>query len=347
MVKDKEENITGVLGIGQFDNLVYIDLVFLKILKEKNIINNYNWYFKFDSWNNTNGKLIIGSFPHEDYPDIYSEEDLMYTHIPQVFSAGNKYIQIEFDEVYINNTNSTFSIKFSYQNGIFNFDSDIIIGTRVFETKLKDKFLDNYLENKKCFEEKLKRSFYDISELKFYYCDINIKENLYEILSSIKFVSKDLKYTFELTKNEIYRIEGNFIYLLILFDSGMKNNWILGKSITLKYPFVFNSESNKVALYRNIKTKINSQKERQKIYYKKAFLTVIVIILSIILVILGIIIGKTLYGISRKTRANELIDNYEYISDNIINKDINKNIKYNINDKKNEYSNSSIEMKIN
>ena len=60
----------------------------------------------------------------------------------------------------------------------------------------------------------------------------------------------------------------------------------------------------------------------------------IVIIISIILVILGIIIGKILYGISRKKRANELIDNYEYISDNIINKDINKNIKYNINDKK-------------
>ena len=118
LVKNKEDNITGVLGIGQFDNIVYIDKIFLKILKEKNIINNYNWYFKFDSWNNSNGKLIIGSMPHEDYPDIYSEEDLLYTHIPQVFSTSTKYIQIEFDEVYTNFINSTISIELLNQNAI-------------------------------------------------------------------------------------------------------------------------------------------------------------------------------------------------------------------------------------
>ena len=334
LVKNKDENITGVLGIGQFDNLVYVEKIFLKILKEKNIINNYNWYFKFDSWNNSNGKIIIGSLPHEDYPDIFSEEDLLYIRIPEVFSTATKYIQIEFDEIYTNYKNSTYSIELLIQNAIFNFHSDITIGTKEFERKIKDKFLDNFIENKKCFEEKLKLYLDDITELKFYYCDINVKENLYKILPSIKFVSRDLKFIFELSKNELYKIEGNYIYFLILFDSGKQNNWILGRPITLKYPFVFNSESNKVALYRKIKTKKDSETEREKINYKRIFLVFIVIIISIILVILGIIIGKILYGISRKKRANELIDNYEYISDNIINKDINKNIKYNINDKK-------------
>ena len=66
-------------------------------------------------------------------------------------------------------------------------------------------------------------------------------------------------------------------------------------------------------------------------------------ILSIGLVILGIHIGKIIYGIRRKQRANELSDNYDYIST-----ENNKNLKFDINDKdiNYNYSNPSIEMKI-
>ena len=70
-----------------------------------------------------------------------------------------------------------------------------------------------------------------------------------------------------------------------------------------------------------------------------------IIIFSFVLIILGIIIGKKIYGIRRKNRANELIDNYEYYS-NENNKDINKE---NIFDKYKGSLNfrNLIEMKIN
>ena len=336
LVKQKEENITGFLGLGLFENdLDKIEKSFMKIIKRKNIIKDYNWYFQFNSWNNPNGKLIIGSLPHEDYPDIYSEEDLLYTFIPQDYSIKTKSIKIEFDDIYTNGTNSTLNIKLFSTNAYFTFDSDITIGPKEFETKIKEKFLDNFLYNKKCFEESFKQTKNYINQFKFYYCDISLKETLYDILPTINFVSKELNFIFELTKDEIYKIKGNYIYFLVLFDNGRQNNWILSRPITLKYPFVFNPASNKVGFYQKFKTKINSESDngRKKNYFKKSLMIFIVIILSIFLVILGIIIGKILYGFHRKKRANELIDTYEYISDNNLNKDINQNNKSNINNK--------------
>ena len=63
------------------------------------------------------------------------------------------------------------------------------------------------------------------------------------------------------------------------------------------------------------------------------------------LIIFGIILGKKIYGINRKVRANELIDNYEYYS-NENNKDINKENIFDKNKRSLNFENS-IEMKIN
>ena len=90
-------------------------------------------------------------------------------------------------------------------------------------------------------------------------------------------------------------------------------------------------------------------KKEKKMLFKKSIMIVIVIFLSICLVIIGIIIGRILYGIHRKKRANELIDTYDYISDNNLNKDINKTIVSNKSKKNNTIgkNSSSIEMAIN
>lgn len=345
LVKNKEENITGTIGLGLFDKSGDIDKSFLKILKRKKVINNYNWYFIFDSWSDSNGKLIIGSLPHEDYPDIYSEEDLVYTYVPFDYSSITKTYKIEFDDVYTTSLNSTFSIKLFSKNAKLVFDSNIIIGPKELETKLKDKFLQNFITDKKCFTENFRLSIDYYNQLTFYYCDINIKNILYEVLSSIKFLSKDFNFTFELTKEELYIIENNYIYFKILFDSGRQNEWFLGRPISLKYPFVFNPDNNKIGLYRNKKNiiNINSNIEKKNFNLNKGILIFIVFILSIGLVILGIHIGKIIYGIRRKQRANELSDNYDYIST-----ENNKNLKFDINDKDINYENSnpSIEMKI-
>ena len=111
----------------------------------------------------------------------------------------------------------------------------------------------------------------------------------------------------------------------------------------MKYPFVFNPDSTDIGFYRKYK---DIPEERKDNFVLKNFLKVgIIIILSFGLIIFGIIIGKKIYGINRKTRANELIDNYEYYS-NENNKDINKENIYD-KDKRNINPYGSIEMKIN
>ena len=340
MVKDKEENITGVLGLGLFDKTGDINKSFLKILKQKDVIKEYNWYFLFNSWNDTSGKLMIGSLPHEDYPDIFSKDDLIYTYIPnQDFSSYNNKYKILFNEIYINSINKSIEINLFDIDAEFNFDSSVIIAPKEFETELRKKFMKNFEIKEKCFKDSIKQRDY-YTDLIFYYCDINLKNELYDIFPFIKFISKDLNYIFEISKNELYRIEGEHIYLNILFDYG-KKYWILGKQFSLKYQFVFDQDSNKIGFYKNKNQKIYINDNKN--YYNKKIQIFLIIVLSFCLVFIGFYSGKKIYQIKRKIRANELNDNYEYINEN---NSHNNNFKEIINNNNLNERNTTIEMRI-
>ena len=324
MVTNKEENITGVLGLGLFDKSKNLDKSLMKLLKEKKIINNYNWYFSFNSWNDTNGKLIIGSLPHEDFPNMYSEKDLLYSYMPLDYFSTFKIYKIEFDNIYTSPNNSSFNIKIFARNAHLAFDTNIIIGPSEFEEELNSKFLQEFIMKGKCFKDKFKQALHYYTDLNFYYCDISLKGTLYEILPSIKFFSKDFNYTFELTKDELFKIEGNYIYIQVLFNYIRQTSWIIGRSLTLKYPFVFNSDNNKIGFYRGLRKPISNDSDSKNNNLKIIILVVAIVVFSFLLVFLGIFIGKKLYGIHRKKRANELNENYEYIVDDKGNNAINE-----------------------
>ena len=346
LVKQKEENITGILGLGLFDKAykIYdINKSFLIILKNKGIIQNYNWYFLFNSWNDTQGKLVIGSLPHEDFPDYFHEDDLVYTYIPiDDFFSFSDYYKIGFDEIKTNTLDKTIDIDLFDIKAELNFDSNAFISPKYFETDLRKKFMKNFEINGKCFRDSIKQSGY-IFDLFYYYCKEEMKNTLYESLPFIKFVSKDLNYTFEITKDELYKIEGDYIYLNILFDYG-KNYWTLGKPFSLKYHFVFNQDSKKIGLYRNFHQKMNINNNT---YSSNQIINIFLkILLCLSLIFIGFIIGKKIYKIKRKVRANELNDNYEYINESNL-KDVNN--KHNISNEvigHEEGKNFSIEMGI-
>ena len=322
LVKNKEENITGILGLGLFDKTGDINKSFLKILKNKGIIKEYNWYFFFDNWNDTNGKLIIGSLPHEDFPDLFSKDDLEYTYIPlNDYSFLSNSYKIQFNEIYMKSDNKSIEINLYNVNSELNFDFDVIIANKQFENELKIKFLKNFIIFEKCFKDTIKLDINYYNELIYYYCDINIKNILYEILPSIKFFSQDLNYTFEITKDDLFKINKDYIYINILFDYG-KNYWILGKPISLKYPFVFNQDTKKIGLYRNYNKNKIINKQKDSYYYKKLREIFLIIIFGLILIFIGFFFGKKIYQMKRKKRANELNDCYEYINEN---EDKNKN----------------------
>ena len=343
MVKGKEDNITGVLGLGLFDNSEEINKGFLKILKNKGVINEFYWYFLFNSSNDINGKLILGSLPHEDFPDIFSKDDLIYTYIPNVdYSFSNNYYKIRFNEIYTKSLDKSIYIKLLNIDAELDFFSDTFIAPKEFEIELRKKFLKNFEISEKCFKDSIQQDIY-YTDLKFYFCDINIKNELYDILPFIKFISKDLNYTFEITKEELFQIEGNYIYLNILFDYG-KSYWVLGKPFSLKYQFVFDQDSKKIGLYKNVHKKIYIKNNDKKSHLDKITKIFIIIAFSLCLIFLGFYLGKKIYQIKRKLRANEMDDNYEYIINE--NNSNNDSKDFNSNDNKfhkNE-NNASIEM---
>ena len=303
MMRNVEDNITGEIGLNIYDELGRSYNTFLGILKKNDLIDNYNWYFDFDSWNNKKGKLVIGSLPHEDYPNIYSEDNLYYT--PSVQLSRLSYMEMKFDKVYINNNENKILLNTQAE---LRYDSNIIIGDLNYEKYILPK-IDYLIKQEKCFNNTV-RDFEYYHLYNFYYCinEKNIKNKIIEIFPSIYFYSNDFNNTFEININELLFEKDNYIYIPIIFND-ITRKWSLGKVFSLKYKFVFNQDKKQIGYYKSLK----EEKEEPKNYGIYIKITIF-IVLAIILIVLGIAIGKMLSK-SRKKRANELTDDYEYYMD--------------------------------
>ena len=303
LMRNVEDNITGEIGLNIYDEAGRFYNTFLGILKMNKLIKNYNWYFDFEDYNNPYGKIIIGSLPHEDNPSLFSEDDLFYTRSNQ-FSRYT-YMELKFDKVYT--LDSKKQIYFS-GNAELRYDTNIIIGDIEYKKYFLSK-IEFLLREEKCFNDII-RDYEYYNNLTFYYCrnEKDIKNKLYQIIPSLYFYSIDLNKTFELKNDEIFFINGDYIYIQITFQE-FSSKWSLGKIFTLKHKFVFNQDEKRIGCYKSIKSKKKESKN-----YNLIIKICICVVLSIILITLGIIIGKILNK-SRKKRANELNDEYEYYED--------------------------------
>ena len=165
----------------------------------------------------------------------------------------------------------------------------------------------------------------------FFYCNISVKNILYENIKSIKFFSFELSYIFELTKEELFYIKDDYIYFNIIFSENTFNYWMIGQIFTTKYNFVFNTDTKQIGFY--YKENIISNEREKKLEKKNSndIFIIIAIIIAIIFMCFGLIIGRTIFGLKRKIIVNELIEeqNYEYKTyiNNVNSKDIESNYK--------------------
>ena len=321
----QKENIPGEMGLSfPNNNENNYNLIkkfnILTQLKENNLIDNYNWFLIYDKWNSTNGKLIIGSQPHNLFPKKFSQKNLILTKSILDSSTGHywklKFKTISLDRVNLKNLTTELL-----------FDSEVIIAPNEVDTLLLKNFLQEQLNHKNCFEHYYYLKSHYVTTLKYYYCNKNIQNEILEKMPNIKLYSKEFDYTFEINKEDILIVEENYIFFKILLFIEDYNIWLLGKPFTLKYQFVFNPDSKQIGFYNP-----DYSYEKKRIWKSKNFrLILIIVILCLIFTILGIIIGKKIYGLKRKQKANELIDDFEYIPErkNIIN-DINKNGNFSI-----------------
>ena len=317
LVKGELGSKPGTIGLG-FVKDIYIsstDKCFLKELKNAGVINKYEWYFNFNNWDNSEGELFIGSTPHQDFPDIYSEKDLEYTKMVYKDPELSQPIEIKFNKIYIGNNNS---ISFKNTNAEFLFDSDVIITSKIFFLNMSSLFLYEFINEGICFTSKFSQNYLYSFELEYFYCFANISKILYELIPSIKFFSNDLNYTFELSKNELFAIKGNYIYSRILFTDSLVTKWYLGRQFTMKYPFVFYPQNKMIGFYKKFKKKVTSNNFPQ-IILEYSIIVPTTLFIGVFLIFIGMKIQKI--KSHKKKRANELIDDYDYSTENVIDDD--------------------------
>ena len=310
LMRNVEDNITGEIGLNLYDRNRWSFNSFINIMKTRSFIDNYNWFFDFDSFENKKGKIIVGALPHEIYPDNYHFDDLMYA--PSISQNFVIYWRMEFDKIYIKINNNKNNILYFNDTTIeFKFDSNVIIGTLEYENYIVNIF-GKFLKEEKCFHENISDYKSYINRLKFFYCknDNKIKKELYSLLPNLYFYSHEFNYTFEIKNDDLFIIKNEYIYYKVLFGTNNDNKWYLGKPMTLKYKFIFNPETKQIGFYNKYYSPKGNKKDNYIIVK-----IIVIIALSILLIFLGIKIGKMIYGMKRKKRANELDDNYDYMSD--------------------------------
>ena len=309
LVRNIIDNITGVIGLSTLGDS-RASSSFLNVLKKNNITENFYWFFDFDSPKSDRGKLVIGTTL--DIIDKKNYGNKILQHIP---GQGNNFWHLTFNRVYIENSSEP--IYLSTCNSDLSFDTNIIAAPYEYREYFKVIMKDLY-DKGKCFNDTFDgcKEFYSVGGFWiFAYCknEKEVKEELNKIIKPIYFFSSDLNYTFEININDILKEKEDYIFLRILFQR-YGGDWILGRPFSLKYKFMLNPDLKEIAFYSQNKEKYIKKKEI--INQKVLKLSLIIVLLCVICAVLGIILGKKLFGLKRKKRANEMRDDdYEYFTE--------------------------------
>ena len=257
LYNDKKKNILGLkMQSSSGDVSSYKGLNFITQLKQKNIIKNYLYSFKFKSNNffDFNGEFIVGKNIKNNY---YQKQAGL--------NLGSFYWTFEFDKILYNNI--------SYE---INKNAYIKIEFGLIETPY-DFFLI------------LKKDFFDINkcitindEIIYIYCNENVNIKNFEI----KFYIKSENYYFIFNYNNLFvKIDNKYLFLII---SKINNkSWTLGKIFLQKYNLYFNQDK-KMFYWKDIL----KQKNKNIFLFTYKFLFIIIIILFIIIFIIIIKLPK-------------------------------------------------------
>ena len=322
VAKGEDEPIPGVIGLSINNSKTYSLKSFLSELKSENLIKDYYFFFDCEKFyplqSLIKGNLIIGDLPHNIFPDKYSTKDF----VTMELDSNNSCWTFNIDKIEMESNNTKKDIQMNNTKVHVFYEFYNVIGTTEFIDEIKELFLKKLMEQNKCFRGKFSQNLFPHKDLNFFYCLFSVENILIEHLSGIKFYSKSLNYTFELTKDELYYKKGRYIYLNILHFNNLYTDWIVGQMLTSKYHFVFNTNTSEISFYKKLNNDINTDNNdndgnspidgdnRTKILS-------IVIMVSSCLLIIGIIIGiviliKFLKN-KRKKRVDELNDDeYDY-----------------------------------
>ena len=309
MVRNNEDNIPGFLGLlYNYKDTHTRHPNFINDLRGQNLIENNYWFFKFDKISPFDrilqGQLIVGGLPHEIFPELYKKDDYVgfkKTRRSHFHGAW----KLEFDKIYVDDKDYAYLLYNTICT--INYEMYNIIGSLEFHFRMKENFLEELLEEKKCFSGKFSQNIHHRGDLTFYYCKKEMKDFLYKNLPNIKFYSEDFGQEFELTKEELFYEKGEYIYFMILFAGIEYNYFALGQMFAAKYNFVFNTFYKEVGFYRSNHNQLGNQKK--VLLNDTSIYGMGIILICFVSLLIGFMIGKKIFGKKeKKNLATELID---------------------------------------
>ena len=319
-----------IIGLQLFTTYKYTQekqFNFISLLKEKEIIFNYNWFIFYEKINITENNLynlvdiinkkqtlFIGGSPHEYRPGEFSKEQLF-----PVYS--NHYLWIlEFKSVYFYRNNTKFNTgmmkqEIYHNRARINFNDFFLFCPPLYFTMIKNEYFNFYISRNIC-------HYYADNENEYYYCDKSEKFNINNLKNFpiLYFEHNEFNYTFEFNYKDLFaEIKNKYIFLISSTGYDL-DEWFFGNIFLRKYQLVFNQEAKTISFY-NPNIEVYTEENNDKIIIiKKSFefkYIIIILCLSFVLFLcIGFIIGYNKYKNKKKKRANELDDEYEYIADN-------------------------------
>ena len=329
--KDENISLTEIyylnLGLQIISNNKY-KYNFITLLKQRKIIENFNWFIIYDNDINNNNsknnddlynldeivniksKLLIGSLPHLYNPKKFKENQLI-----SVYSNNFEWL-LFFKNIYYFYKNDTNLKKvILYNNRVqIDFNELFIYGPSLYYTYIKRDYFNEYLSKNIC------RTFTD-DKIEGIFCEkSNFSKKNLKNFPTLYFFYNELNYTFEFNYRDLFIEKDNkYIFLIVIEKNVEIDEWYIGFSLLKKYQFVFNQEAKTIGFYNTNITNEDSNKIDAK--NTMNYIIYLIIFLSwVVFICIGFFIGKYFYKkYKNKKRANELDDNYEYITEKNIN----------------------------
>ena len=319
---------------------------FIDYSKENKIIQSYQWgLFFFDKehsyiidkeiQNKYDGFIVIGLL-ETDYANIFKANDITSSYL---IMGKSKNIEGMFTSIYFKYLNKTIYCERELGFGM-DVDHNYIICAQDYYENIKKYYFNQYINYTICEE----RTSYNSGDKNFMIiCNSTIKNDL-EKFPSLQLFNLDLNFQFELDYKDLFLEIDDKIYFLVIYhqpqSSASASIWNFGKLLAKKYPFMYN-EDRKTFYFVHLKKYNDPDKEDKHDKYdnntsdnpdktdknqsrikndnksfwtenKEYFVISLLLIVLIVGIIFGYVFGRKVWEKHRKTRANELDDNYEY-----------------------------------
>ena len=259
--KENSNIYCGVIGLSinkenldlyYLDEDDYLPTIF-STLKTLNFITKHSWTYEFFDKNNYDnnfiknntiinkydGYIVLGNYPHEYNPAIYSGHNLLNIYSDK---NNNKFIwNFNFRNIYYYTNKIKVPNKEDYITNMDEtqvellFTINYILSTKEYFESIQKNFFDFYLNKSICAINSFKK---DYSTYKIISCEkANFTINEMKKFPSIYFRHLEFNYTFILNYDELFEENNNKIYFLIYYLESNLKLWKLGKLFLKKYHF--------------------------------------------------------------------------------------------------------------